>query len=133
MKYLLVWSYHIPFLWTWPQIHWICGDQGIVIYWSRKKMSQIEEEKSSAININITILWLTKDVLPWQHEVQGKEESCPNWAKPTSGKRGVEVFFLALATLDCSQTSYLFFKVKNDILLLQNQRLLSIAKSFQSN
>ena len=25
------------------------------------------------------------------------------------------------------------FKVKNDILLLQNQRLLSIAKSFQSN
>ena len=58
MKYLLVWSYHIPFLWTWPQIHWICGDQGIVIYWNKRK--HVSNRKSSVININITILWLMK-------------------------------------------------------------------------
>ena len=133
MKYLLVWSYHIPFLWTWPQIHWICGDQGIVICWNRKNMSQIEEEKVPIlININITILWSKKKWLTLRTRGTRERRELSKPSKTNKWQTGRGSFFLGPGNVGLFTHIHLF-KVKNDILLVQNQRLLSIAKSFQSN
>ena len=127
---LKYWSYHIPFLWTWPQIHWICGDQGIVIYWKRKNSNR--RRKSPAININITILWLMKKRLTLRTRGTRERRELSKLSKTNKWQTGRGSFFLGPGNVGLFTHIHLF-KVKNDILLLQNQRLLSIAKSFQSN
>ena len=92
---IYVWSYHIPFLWTWPQIHWICGDQGIVIYWNRKNMSQIEEEKVPIlININITILWSKKKWLTLRTRGTRERRELSKLSKTNKWQTGRGSFFL---------------------------------------
>ena len=89
MKY---WSYHIPFLWTWPQIHWICGDQGIVIYWKRKNSNR--RRKSPAININITILWLMKKRLTLRTRGTRERRELSKLSKTNKWQTGRGSFFL---------------------------------------